>query len=128
MITYANSVSYFAAGHMLAQVWSQAGETACTAAIAHARRLLSREIGRALRDNEAAYVEGDTTRDEYAVYEQAVHMLANGAIANAEGTAPIPILTGDSADPGSPRKPSSSVYSNEALRWLGWRGTAMIQG
>jgi hypothetical protein len=90
--------------------------------------VLTRALGRPLNDAEAAYSEGDRTRDEYAVYEQALWMLENGQIADATGNDPVPILAGrqDTAD-GSGGN-SFSLFASEALRWLGWTGAAAIRG
>lgn len=129
MIDYDNAQIYFgAANHHKAAVWAAFGSAARAGAIAAARRVLARALGRTLTDDEAAYAEGDRTRDEYAVYEQALWMLENGQIADATGNDPVPILTGrsDAAD-GSGDK-NFGIFAPEALRWLGWTGAAAIRG
>lgn len=129
MINLAGAQTYFgAANHHKAAVWSGFGQQHRTGAIAAARRTLSRALGRALDDDEDAYAEGDRTRDEYAVYEQALWMLENGQIADAAGNDPVPVLTGksDSADNSSNR--STGGFAPEALRWLGWGGATAIRG
>jgi hypothetical protein len=127
MINYAGSITYFQ-GHLKGNIWTQAGEKSCTVAIAAARKVLSRGLGRAMDDSEVAYEEGDTCRDEYAVYEQALYLLENGVIANGDGSAPQPILTGATEAPDQPRRGESSLYAPEALRWLGYTGSAIIKG
>ncbi len=127
VIDYASSLSYFE-GHLKSETWSQAAEPGGTAAIAQARKILSRGLGRAMNDSEAAYSEGDTTRDEFAVYEQALFLIENGAIANGSGSGAQPILTGSIDDPGLPRTGERGLYAPEALRWLGFRGTTTIRG
>jgi len=124
-ISYEDSLPYFK-NHVQSSIWTKAGEIPCRQAIAHARRILSSTMGRALDDDEADYVEGDSNRDEYAVYEQALYMIANGFIADGDGVAPIGQLTGDLVDPDVPRKASRATLAPEALRWLGIRGNSVV--
>ena len=55
--------------------WSEYSTEQKEVAIAQARRDLAKALGRAMRDDEPEYREGDRTRDEYAVYEQALFSL-----------------------------------------------------
>jgi hypothetical protein len=129
MIDYDNAQIYFgAANHHKAAGWAAFGSGHRVGAIAAARRVLTRALGRPLNDAEAAYSEGDQRRDEYAAYEQALWMLENGQVADATGNDPVPILAGrqDTAD-GSGGN-SFSLFASEALRWLGWTGAAAIRG
>ena len=129
-ITYETSLQYFANGkHLKAATWAQAEEAAGTSAICAARRILSRALGRALDDDEDAYAEGDTTRDEYAVYEQALWMIENGVVANGQGSAALAQMAG-AQDAGSrvATNNQASLYAPEALRWLGWTGAAVVNG
>ena len=129
-ITYATSLQYFAAGqHMKAATWAQAEEDACTSAICGARRILARALGRAMDDAEAAYSEGDQTRDEYAVYEQALWLIENGVVANGQGSAALAQMAG-AQDAGNrvATARQASLYAPEALRWLGWTGAATVSG
>lgn len=127
MITVDGASEYFAA-HVKAEVWTNTSDSARTAALGHARRLLARALGRAMDDTETAYEEGDTVRDEYAVYEQALYMIENGIIANGEGSSPQAVLAAEDGDPDQPRKADRSPYAPEALRWLGYRGAVVVQG
>lgn len=126
-ITHENAAAYFGT-HPEGHIWTQAGDTAQQNVLAQARRQLARALGRALSDTEAAYVEGDTRRDEYAVYEQALWLIKNGVVANGEGSAPDALLTADGADPGQPARRDTRVYGPEALRWLGYRGAVVTSG
>jgi len=127
MIDTSGATTYFKA-HLKGGTWSQASAIAKSAAISTARRILSRALGRAMSDTESTYVEGDLTRDEYAVYEQAIYLIENGAIANGDGTAPQPILTGSIEQPDTPRTGETALYAPEALRWLGYTGACVIKG
>ncbi|HON47402.1 MAG: hypothetical protein PHG74_07905 [Kiritimatiellae bacterium] len=128
MISFDRAQTYFGAeNHHKAAVWSAFGQAHRTGAIAAARRVLSRGLGRSMDENEPAYKEGDRTRDEYAVYEQALWMLENGQVADADGNDPVPVLTGR-PDTEDVRSTSASVYAPEALRWLGMTGGAVIRG
>jgi len=127
MIDYSGAVTYFAE-HVKGHIFQDAGETAGTQAIAHGRRQLARALGRAMSDTEAAYSEGDTTRDEYAVYEQALYLIENGVIANGEGSAPLAVVSGGGEQPDGRRQAEAAVYAPEALRWLGYRGAVVTQG
>jgi len=129
-INYAGSAAYFVAGqHVKAKTWADAGEDACTAAIAQARRILGRALRRAMNDDEAAYAEGDATRDEYAVYEQALWLIENGTIATSEGTAALAELAGGQDAGARGSTPAvAALYAPEALRWLGWTVAAMVSG
>jgi hypothetical protein len=126
-INLAGAQTYFgASNHHKAAVWSAFAQGHRTGAVAAARRTLSRGLGRAMSDSEDAYAEGDRTRDEYAVYEQALWMLENGQVADATGNDPVPVLTGkaDAAE----TKPGAGLYAPEALRWLGITVAAVIRG
>lgn len=127
MITYGGAIEYFNT-HPRGQVWGQTSQPAANAALAHARRMLARALGRPMSDDETPYAEGDTTRDEYAVYEQALWLIINGVIANGEGSAPQPILAADGDDLETPAKRDDQIYAPEALRWLGYRGSVVVKG
>lgn len=128
MINFDSAQVYFgASSHHKAAVWAAFGAGHRKGAIAAARRVLTRGLGRTLDDSESAYAEGDRTRDEYAVYEQALWMLENGQIADATGNDPVPVLTGQ-PDASEARSPGAGLYAPEALRWLGVTGAAVIRG
>lgn len=127
-IDFTGAQVYFGtANHHKAAVWSGFGQGHRTGALAAARRVLARGLGRAMRADESAYNEGDRTRDEYSVYEQALWMLENGQVADATGNDPVPVLTGK-ADTADTRAPGASLYAPEALRWLGMIGGGVVRG
>lgn len=118
-ITFDDAEAYFSEDqHVKAAIWAEWPEASRRAAILHARRLLSRALKREMSDTEAAYVEGDETRDEYAVYEQALWCLEQGMVANATGTGPKWMATAGDKAPATPRHPAP-LLAPEALRWLG---------
>lgn len=124
MIDIDGAEVYFAS-HPRGAVWSAFPSEARTAAVAHARRILARGLNRTLDDSLAAYAEGDRYRDDFAVYEQALHMLETGRVADATAGAPYPVAT-QPVDDGNGRP--VDLYAPEALRWLGWNGAAVIRG
>lgn len=90
------------------------------AAIEQAKRDFSRALGRAMDEDEAQYRYGDRTRDEYAVYEQALYTLLRDAVQKGASLSPVPSLNPDEAE--EPRKVHSTGFgkwSAEALAWLG---------
>lgn len=131
MIDFDGSQIYFSdTNHYKAAVWSAFEQYRKIAAIATARRILSRAIfpKRSLNDNEAAYSEGDARRDEYAVYEQALWLLEHGQVADASGSAPVPVLIGEVDSAGVDSDGVAGLFAPEALRWLGWSGVSAIRG
>jgi hypothetical protein len=129
-ITFENAQAYFAPdNHHRAAVWAGFQETHCRGAIASARRGLARLLGRGMKENEAAYKEGDRIRDEFAVYEQALYLLETGVVANGSASDPVPIIAGnEEAQKAAGTKGRPSVVGPEALRWLGWGGVEIIRG
>lgn len=116
--------TYFA-GHSKAPLWSQYSHTQKAGAIEQAKRELSRELGRKIKEDEPPYTFGDPRRDEYAVYEQAIHLLGQAGKAST-GSGAVPTLKGGSE---IPERQSRAKFSEDCLRWLGIRiGVAMIRG
>lgn len=124
MIDIDGAETYFAS-HPRGAVWAAFTSEARAAAVVHARRVLSRGLNRALSDTLSAYVEGDRYRDDLAVYEQALHMLETGRVADGSSGMPYPVAVQPQAE-GDSRPPE--LYAPEALRWLGWTGVAVIRG
>lgn len=124
MIDIDGAEAYFA-GHPRGAVWAAFPGESREAAVAHARRVLSRGLNRKLDDALDAYEEGDRYRDDYAVYEQALHMLSTGRVGDANAGAPYPVAMQPAGD--GPTNPPD-LYAPEALRWLGWTGAAVIRG
>jgi hypothetical protein len=124
MIDTDGALAYFTL-HPRASVWQGAGEDARSAALTHARRQLARTLGRALDDAEAAYSEGDQTRDEYAVYEQALYLLQNHPGPNVEGSVPG-YVSQDPAVKDAGRPGGAALLAPETLRWLGVTGPGAL--
>ncbi len=129
MINKANADLYFSE-HVKSPVWMGFTDELREAAILSARRLLSRDLKRALDDNEPEYEEGDYFRDEYAIYEQAIYMLENNRVVSLnQESSPYPIAEaphGPQQDSLPTKKPF--IYAEEALRWLGVNGAAVVRG
>ncbi len=123
MITTQNANAYFA-GHTLARAWDEYSGAQKDAAILRARRELSRELGRPMRDDEPAYKEGDQIRDEYAVYEQAAYLLLRDVHPEGSGSAQ-PVLDAQEAPTLVPQA-FCGKWSRDALRWLGTRVNTRI--
>lgn len=125
-----NSVNiYFASSHE-SSVWTAYPIEARIAAIASARRIFGRALGRALNDNEAAYQEGDMYREEYAVAEQALYLLRTGKIADGQSNSPYPVAMPTSEHlVQAPKARPHPMYSETALRWLGnYNSICVIRG
>lgn len=129
MINVAGAITYFGAiNHTRSAVWSGfSSGNKQAAAVAEARRQLAREFGRALDDNEPAYVEGDTYREEYAVYELALYLLTSGQIANAEND-PQPVLTGMAEVATGMEANHMPNIPDACLKWLNFSGRTIIRG
>lgn len=124
MIDVDGADSYFSGtNHTGAAVWASFTVNQRIAAVATARRVLSRALNRMMSDDEGAYTEGCRYRDDLSVYEQAYHMLVNGQITDSDSGSPYPVAVKRDED-GKP----APYYSPEALRWLGWAGAAVIRG
>lgn len=121
-----NNANLYYSKHHRSGVWSAFSVEMRTASIASARRILSRGLGRGLRDTEAVYVEGDQSRDEYAVYEQALYLLENGRIVNPGNNTPYPTAMPESGVPEGESIGSIPLYSPDALRWLGNFNAAVV--
>lgn len=116
-LTGANS--YFALrNHIQAEVWKGFGPDQQAGAIAHAARLISRELGKEVTDET---VQASTYyHPDRAVYEQALYMLKNSfAIPNAQQTAPHFTAVDMGAGGGaSPKAADPDELCAEAARFL----------
>ena len=129
MINHDGAQNYFAsANHHKAAVWSKFNVKTRQGAIASARRVMARGLGRSLDDDEPPYKEGDRIREEYAVYEQALWMMENGQVADATGNDPVPVLTGRADVADAISRTPYTAFAPEALRWLGGSGASVVRG
>lgn len=104
-----------------AQQWDEYSADQKETAIAQARRDLARALGRPMRDDEPEYREGDRTRDEYAVYEQALYTLLRDAKPKLGGSV-IPSLNQGEVQPKDRLLATGrDRWSKEALSWLAQR-------
>ena len=116
-----NADAYFATRTVVA-AWGEYSAEQRKAAIEQAKRDLSRALGRPMREDEPQYRYGDETRDEYAVYEQAVFTLLRDAEPKGNGS-DIPSLDPDEkADARTVMRTGGGKWSEEALAWLGASG------
>jgi hypothetical protein len=120
MIDITGANAYFAE-HYAGSVWLAFPVAARTAAIASARRLLAKALGRAMNDDNdwADYTEGDISNEGAAVYEQSLYFLQTGRIADGASSSPYPVAMGTAgeAKPVAKAQPHP-LYSEAALRWL----------
>lgn len=117
MICLQNANAYFN-GRTIGDSWNEYSGEQKEMAIQQARRDLSRALGRAMNDDEPPYQEGDTRRDEYAVYEQAAYSLFRTALPKGGGSA-TPSLEPQEAKPkATSLGTGSGKWSVEALAWL----------
>ena len=101
--------------------WNEYSTEQKELAIAQARRDLSKALGRPMRDDEPEYREGDRTRDEYAVYEQALYTMLRDMNPGLGGDI-VPALDQSKAqDRRVTVGAGHGKWSAEALSWLATR-------
>lgn len=126
MICLQNANAYLKS-RTLWEAWNEYSGDQKEAAITQARRDLSRALGRPMKDDEPPYQEGDTKRDEYAVYEQAAYSLLTNALPKGGGSM-TPSLTPDETKPkGHTLADGYGKWSKEALSWLADRLTVVTR-
>ena len=116
MICVQNANNYFS-GHALSRAWNEYSGEQKDAAILQAKRELSAELARPMAEDEPPYKFGDRTRDEYAVYEQAVFILLQRCHPEGGGDA-TPVLDAENAKTLVPDS-FAGRWSKDAIRWLG---------
>lgn len=125
-ITLDRAAEYFKK-HVSRDLWNEYSADQKERAILQARRDLSRALGRAIRDDEPPYREGDRTRDEFAVYEQAIYTLLREENPRGVAESPVPSLNQTEVPaPGRSRMSGYGKYAPEALSWLAKRITNEI--
>jgi hypothetical protein len=113
-----NAEVYFApTNHIKSAEWAAFESDIKQAAIAQAKRILGRIAKCA--DIEAFIVTNAATGviPEYAIYEQALWMLQNQPMANADGSFAV-VQAADPETDNNARKAQMAEISPEALRWL----------
>jgi len=124
MIEVNRANAYFK-GHVKGVVWAEYSPDQKVGAIEQAKRELSRNFKRAMRDDEPEYQPGESLRDEFAVYEQALHTLEQVGIVRGT-TGNVQDLTGRANDAGATAPKTQMEVSPAALRWLGIRVVTRI--
>ena len=104
------------------EAWNEYSSEQKEIALAQARRDLSRALGRPIKDDEPEYREGDQTRDEFAVYEQALYSLLRDARPKGGGGSAVPSLDQDEVQGRTfSMRTGQGKWSMEALSWLAKR-------
>jgi len=118
MICIDNAGAYFKS-HPMGAVWAEYSAAQRSSAVEYAKRELSRALGRPMKENEPPYSYGDRTRDEYAVYEQALYVLLRDCQPQSAGVV-MPSAEPDEAQPAAHTLANGKDhFAAEALRWLG---------
>ena len=121
-----NGADTFFSTRTVGAAWEEFSADQRKCAIEQAKRDLARALGRAMREDEPQFRRGDRTRDEYAVYEQALYTLLRDA--NPSGTgADIPSIEPDERQG---RRYSLAAgcgkWSEEAIAWLGVSSSVQV--
>lgn len=126
MICLQNANAYFK-GRTVGDSWNEYSGPQKEMAIQEARRDLSRALGRPMRDDEEPYQEGDTKRDEYAVYEQAVYTLLRSTLPKGGGSATPSLEPDETKGKGMTLTEGYGKWSKEALSWLADKMTVVTR-
>jgi len=110
--------------HAKSKIWKEFSEEQKTGGIENAKQHLSRELRRAMKEDEPPYEYGDERRDEYAVYEQALFILTQIGIVDGS-TESVQSLAPTADEPEVRVSKTHGKWSPEALRWLGYSGVIM---
>ena len=122
---------YFGAqNHPLSAVWFAFTEAQRTGAVAHARQSFERALRRTMRENYTGldYPDKDPRkylRDDYAVFEQALHELRSAPQSSPASMPPYPVAA--DANTGNVYPYATEPWGREAMRWLGWTGGSVIR-
>ncbi len=126
-----NADIYFT-DNVRASLWFAYEEAQREGAIKTAKAELERALRRDLREDYsgANYGKGDQRRylrDDYAVYEQALHDLRRTPQTSPVATPPYPVAAESAAADGAPYAYAYEQWGREALRWLGWTGASVVR-
>ena len=113
--------AYFATRTM-AKSWKEYSADQRKAAIDQAKRDFARALGRPMDENEPPFKMGDQTRDEYAVYEQALYSLLRDALPEGRGVFTPSLEPDEKQDASRSLGTGKGKWSEEALAWLGASG------
>jgi hypothetical protein len=113
-----NAEAYFgAANHIKAPTWAAFEPEVKQAAIAQAKRVLNRQARVEDIESELAVDMAGGINPEYAIYEQALWLLSNLPMANADNSFAI-VEAADPETTSKARKAQVAEISPEAIRWL----------
>lgn len=130
MIDITAADAYFrSSNHTQAALWGRFGAQARQGAVAEAKRLLARALRRALDENLGAYELGDTRRDDFAAFEQALFLLRTNPVPITGGNSPYPSavpMPEDEAD--QPEETFAGGICKAALVWLGIPAVVSVRG
>lgn len=107
--------------HIRSGIWNGFDRDLRQSALVQARRDIERLLGEAIAAEDETSADGDFPRYDLAVFEQALWILVNSAVANGEQTTPKWMLTGDpeARDGGEYGvRMGSPGMSPTALEWL----------
>ena len=122
MIDLNGAKTYFSTRTM-GSAWEEYTTDQRRTAIEQAKRDLSRALGRPMREDEPQYAYGDRTRDEYAVYEQALFSLLRDALPTGSGGGDVSAPVSEDAQVNAySLAKGKGKWSEEALAWLGSTG------
>jgi len=118
---------YFAVGkHPAANKWNTFDDDERSAAVNYAKAILERAKGSTL-DEPASGSGNDDIREDYALYEQALHVAStNPDRANAETSAINYDVTGPDNEPTQIRATMRQI-TPEAIRWMGWNRIEFVR-
>jgi hypothetical protein len=113
MLTVSDANFYFGPkSHLASAEWHTFPEARRVAALAQARRILNRMLGREMMEDTTG--EHHSPREDLALFEQALYMLRNlPAAGDVSGFA-----SQDPDDVGQARQMDPGILCDEARRWL----------
>ena len=118
MSSLSNAEIYFApTNHIRSSSWSKFNTENKQAAIAQAKRDLNRTCRVSDIETDLEHDDDDFTNPEYAIYEQALWMLQNLPMANADESFAV-VHAADPETDSNARKAQRVIIAPEALRWL----------
>lgn len=111
--------------HIRSATWGAFSPEMKAAAITQAKRALNRLARVSDIETELDVDMAAGINPEYAIYEQALWMLSNMPMANADNSFAV-VEAADPETPSNARKAQTAEMSPEAVRWLGPTGTISL--
>jgi len=108
--------------HVARALWEEANDAEKEAAVRYAKAILERTKSGDL-DEPAATADNTDVREDYALYEQALHVLTHNPYrANAEQTG----ITWDLSNNGDTGSEMRDLCA-EAIYWMGWNNVKVVR-